>query len=117
MYRPNDDDFLPGPSAHSDEPMRKPDHKAKKHGKPNHGKKWPAFPGPRANEEIGGGHFVFKRGRTTGRIKTAPHRFAGGIPFEHATLEDALDEAARLSVEVGGKFEVFSRVGGAEVVR
>lgn len=28
-----------------------------------------------------------------------------------------LDEAARLSVEKGGKFEVFSRVGGAEVVR
>ncbi|WP_242221592.1 hypothetical protein [Shinella zoogloeoides] len=111
MYRPNEDDFLPGPSAHSDEPMRRPDYKAKKHGKPNHGNKWPGFPGPRANEEIGGGHFVFKRGRTTGRIKT------GHIPFEHATYESAINEAARLSVEVGGKFEVLSRVGGAEVVR
>lgn len=111
MYRPNDDDFLPGPSAHSDEPMRRPDHKAKKHGRPNHGNRWPGFPGPRQREEIGGGHFVFKRGRTTGRIKTGR---VGHIPFEHATLEDALDEAARLSVEKGGKFEVFSRVGGAE---
>jgi len=116
MYRPNDDDLIPyGTSgAHSDEPMLRPDHKAKKHGKPNHGKKWPGFPGPRQREEIGGGHFVFKRGRTTGRIKTGR---AGHIPFEHATLEDALDEAARLSIEKGGKFEVFSRVGGAEVVR
>lgn len=117
MYRPTEDDFLPGPSAHSDEPMLRPDHKAKKHGKPNHGKKWPGHPGPRQHEEIGGGHFVFKRGSRTGRIETAPHRFAGGIPFEHATIEDALDEAARLSIEKGGKFEVFSRVGAAEVVR
>ena len=116
MYRPNDDDFLPGPSAHSDEPMRKPDHKAKKHGKPNHGKKWPAFPGPRANEEIGGSYFVFKRGRRTGRIKTG-HIMAGKMPFEHPSLEAALNEAVRLSIEKGGKFEVFSRVGGAEVVR
>jgi len=108
MYRPNEDDFLPGPATHSDEPMRKPDHKAKKHGRPYHGKKWPAFPGPRDNEEIGGGHFVFKRGRRTGRIKT------GMIPFEHDTYDAAVQEAARLSIEVGGKFEVFSRVGGAE---
>lgn len=114
MYRPTEDDFLPGPSAHSDEPMLRPDYKAKKHGRPYHGKKWPAFPGPRDNEEIGGGHFVFKRGRTTGRIKTGR---VGHSPFEHGSLEAALDEAARLSVEYGGKFEVFSRVGGAEGVR
>lgn len=103
MYRPNDDDFLPGPSAHSDEPMLRPDHKAKKFGRPR----------ARRNEKVGGGYFVFKRGRRTGRIKTG-HILAGKMPFEHATLESALDEAARLSVERGGKFEVFSRVGGAE---
>lgn len=112
MFRPSEDDFLPDPSAHSDEPMLRPDHKAKKHGRPYHGQKWPGFPGPRANEDIGGGHFVFKRGSRTGRIETAPHRFAGGIPFEHATLEDALDEAARLSVEYGGHYGVMSVAGG-----
>ena len=114
MYRPSDDDLIPyGTPAgtHSDEPMLKPDHKAKKHGRPYHGQKWPGFPGPRTNEEIGGGHFVFKRGQRTSRIKN------GGIPFEHATYAAALDEAARLSVEVGGKFEVFSRVDGAETSR
>lgn len=111
MYRPNDDDFLPGPSAHSEKLALRPDHKGKKHGRPYHGQKWPGFPGPRANEEIGGGHFVFKRGRRTGRTKTGR---VGHIPFEHATYESAINEAARLSVEVGGKFEVFSRVGGAE---
>lgn len=107
MYRPSEDDFLSA-GAHNDERMARPDHKSKKHGRPYHGKKWPAFPGPRNGEEIGGGHFVFKRGRTTGRIKT------GMIPFEHDTYDAALDEAARLSIEVGGKFEVFSRFGSAE---
>lgn len=104
MYRPSEDDFLLA-GAHSDEPMQKVDHKAKKFGRPYHGKKWPGFPGPRQSEEIGGGHFVFKRGRRTGRIENR------GIPFEHMTVEAALDEAARLTVEHGGVFEVFSRVG------
>lgn len=113
MYRPNEDDLIPygASGAHSDEPMQRPDHKAKKHGRPLHGARWPGFPGPRTGEQIGGGHFVFKRGRTTGRIKTGP---AGHIPFEHPTYEAALDEAARLSIEVGGTFEVVSRCGGAE---
>lgn len=108
-YRPSEDDFLLAGvvgCSHSDEPMARPDHKAKKHGRPYHGQKWPGFPGHRTSEEIGGGHFVFKRGRRTGRIKN------GGIPFEHPTYAAALEEAARLSVEVGGTFEVFSRVGG-----
>lgn len=100
MFRPSEDDFLCA-GVHSDEPMQRVDHKAKKFGRPR----------ARRNEKVGGGHFVFKRGRTTGRIKTGR---VGHIPFEHATLESALDEAARLSVEKGGKFEVFSRVGGAE---
>lgn len=104
MYRPTEDDFLPGASAHSDEPMRKPDHKAKKHGR------------PRRNEKIGGGYFVFKRGRRTGRIKTG-HIMAGKIPFEHGSLESALDEAARLAVEFGGRYSVFAEVCGADVTK
>lgn len=113
MFRPSEEDFLCA-GVHSDEPMQRADYKAKKHGRPSHGKKWPGHPGPRPNEEIGGGHFVFKRGKRTGRIETAPHRFAGGIPFEHGSLESALDEAARLSVERGGYFEVFTARRGRE---
>ena len=108
MYRPSEEDFVTA-GVHSDEPMHRADYKAKKHGRPLHGKKWPGFPGPRTGEEIGGGHFVFKRGRRTGRIKTGP---VGYIPFEHGSLEAALEEAARLSVEYGGHFGVMSVAGG-----
>lgn len=109
MYRPSADDLDDiHVSAASAEPMQRADHKAKKHGRPHHGKKWPGFPGARPHEEIGGGHFVFKRGRKTGRIENR------GIPFEHPTLEAAINEAARLTIEVGGKFEVLSRTCGAE---
>lgn len=97
-------------AAHSDEPMPRPDHKAKRHPRPHrHGRRWPNFPGARPNEEIGAGYFVFKRGKKTGRIETAPHRFAGGIPFEHKNFGAAVDEAARLTIERGGTFEVFTR--------
>lgn len=106
MYRPNDDDFLPGPSAHSDEPMLKPDHKAKKHGRPKPGR---AIKKPRRGEKLGGGFFVFRRG-DHGRVTP------NGMPYEHPDDAAALAEAARLSVEVGGQFEVYARIGGAEVV-
>lgn len=96
-------------AAHSDEPMPRPDHKAKKHGRPMR-RRWPNFPHARPKESIGAGYFVFKRGATTGRIETAPRRFAGGIPFEHPNLGSAVDEVARLTVERGGTFEVFTRV-------
>lgn len=105
MFRPSEDDFVCA-GSHSDEPMHRADYKAKKFGRPLHGKKWSGFPGPRTGEEIGGGHFVFKRGKRTGRIENR------GIPFEHGSVDSALDEAARLSVEYGGQFDVYSRVGG-----
>lgn len=98
MFRLSEDDFLCA-GVHSDEPMLKPDHKAKKFGRPR----------TRRNEKVGGGYFVFKRGRRTGRIKTG-HIMAGKMPFEHGTLDAALDEAARLTVEHGGRFSVFAEV-------
>lgn len=110
MYRPSEDDFIATGAIASAEPFAKPDHKAKKHGRPRRIKKWPGFPGARPREVIGGGHFVFKRGKRTGRIENR------GIPFEHETLESALNEAARLTVEHGGRFDVYSRICGAESV-
>lgn len=77
-----------------------------------HAKRWRGFPGPRTNEKIGGGFFVFQRGRTTGRIKVG-HIMRGAMPFEHPNLEAAIDEAARLSVEYGGQFEVFGSAHNA----
>ena len=108
MYRPTADEFDDiHTTAGSVEPMQRADHRAKKHGRPYHGKKWPGFPGARPREVIGGGHFVFKRGKRTGRIENR------GIPFEHETLESAINEAARLTVEHGGRFDVFTRVAGS----
>lgn len=100
MYRPSEEDFLLA-GSHSDEPMNRPDQKSKRH------------PRPRRNEKVGGGYFVFKRGRRTGRIKTG-HILAGKMPFEHCSLESALDEAARLAIENGGTYRVFAEVCGAE---
>ena len=104
MYRPNDDDLIQyGISgAHSDEPMQRVDHKAKKHGRPKIKAKK-----PRRGEQIGGGFFVFRRG-DHGRVTP------NGMPYEHPDDGSALAEAARLSVEVGGQFEVYARIGGAE---
>lgn len=45
----------------------------------------------RPEEKIGGGHFVFRRGGGSGRIR-APE-----WPFEHPTLEAAKAERDRLS--------------------
>lgn len=83
--------------ASSPEPMQRPDHKAKKHGKP----RWPGFPGARKHESIGGGYFIFKRGDRTGRIENR------GVPFEHSTFIAAQAEASRLQKKYGGQFEVY----------
>lgn len=65
----------------------------------------------RAGEVIGGGYFVFRRGDDTGRIRPSPH-----FPFEHATLDAAMDEARRLSEKVPGKrFAVLSVIHEYEV--
>lgn len=88
-------DYTPINPAGSVEPFHKPDHKSKKH------------PRPRRNEKVGGGHFVFKRGRRTGRIKTGAI-LAGRMPFEHPSIESAVAEAERLHGLYGGRYEVFS---------
>jgi len=83
-------------TASSAEPMRRADHKSKKHGRP-----------ARQNEVLGGGHFVFRR-HADGRIHPRQD------PFEHRTIEEATTEMQRLVGLTGERFEVFSRsvVGG-----
>ncbi len=111
MYRPRPEEFDDiHVAASSVEPMLRPDHKAKKHGKPKtkyeYMRRFPKK--PRNGEEVGGGHFVFRRGDSTGRIRPCMW------PFEHPSYDSALVEAARLHKEHGGTFEVFVRVGRVE---
>lgn len=82
-------------AAGSVEPMRRADHKSKKHSRPMTA---------RAKEKIGGGHFVFKRGDRTGRIENR------GLPYEHPDAGAAIEEAGRLQGVYGGTYDVFSRV-------
>lgn len=86
-------------TACSVEPMQKPDHKAKRHGKPNckpnNGK-------TRPEERVGGGHFVFRRSKSNHRI------WPGKRPFEHPNHASALAEAERLHVLDGDQFDVLS---------
>ena len=56
----------------------------------------------RKNECIGGGHFVFKRNKISGRIH--PNNYA----FEHPNHASALNEAERLHKEDGGRYDVVS---------
>ncbi|MBC7149052.1 MAG: hypothetical protein H5U22_06700 [Rhizobium sp.] len=103
--RPNtvviDDEHVPAATAASSaEPMRRADHKSKKHSRPR-----PA----RKSETLGGGHFVFRR-HADGRIHPRQD------PFEHRTIEEATTEMQRLVELTGERFEVFSRsaVGGVD---
>lgn len=57
----------------------------------------------RPGEKIGGGFFVFRRGRGSGRIR------ASEWPFEHPTLGEARAEAQRLAEKhPGQKFDVLA---------
>jgi hypothetical protein len=78
-------------SACSVERMQRPDHKAKKHGRP-----------ARRNEKLGGGFFVFRR-HADNRIHP------GASPFEHGDYDGAATEALRLS-RTGDTFEVYGRM-------
>jgi hypothetical protein len=61
----------------------------------------------RRGEKVGGGFFVFRRGRSTGRVKIDPNK----PPYEHASLGEATTEAARLAKENPGiEFSVFQQV-------
>lgn len=60
----------------------------------------------RPNENIGSGFFVFRRGEWSGRIRPSKN-----FPFEHATLEAATAEAARLAASrPGSRFDVMGIV-------
>ncbi|QCM10315.1 hypothetical protein CFBP6625_08120 [Agrobacterium tumefaciens] len=114
MYRPHPEEFddiavaaAHGAVAQSDEPMKRPDHKAKKHGKTKtkyeYMRRFPKK--PRNGEEVGGGHFVFRRGDSTGRIRPCMW------PFEHPSYDSAMTEAARLFNEHGGTYDIVSVCG------
>lgn len=100
-----DGDYVPVSAACSAEPFHKPDHRAKKQGrpigKPAYKRRFPKR--PRDGEVIGGGHFVFRRGDSTGRVR--PNEW----PYEHGTADSAIAEATRLADQFGGTFDVFSR--------
>ncbi|MBA8821473.1 hypothetical protein BRY73_16265 [Ochrobactrum sp. P6BS-III] len=62
---------------------------------------------PRLNEIIGGGFFVFRRGKKTGRVGVYTT-----MPYEHGSFEQALAEATRLAALCPGEtFEVFQTSG------
>lgn len=64
-------------------------------------------PNARPNEVIGGGFFVFRRGKQTGRVGIRTN-----LPFEHGSFEQALAEATRLAKLCAGEtFEVFQTSG------
>lgn len=63
---------------------------------------------PRKHEQIGGGFFVFRRGKKTGRISVR----TTVLPFEHPSYEAAEAEALRLAdIHRGETFQVFSVCG------
>jgi hypothetical protein len=62
---------------------------------------------PRNGEVVGGGFFVFRRGKTTGRISRRVHV----PPYEHGSREAAEAEATRLAVQYPGEtFAVFQQI-------
>ena len=56
-------------------------------------------PWSRPGEKVGGGYFVFRRGKTTGRVCPPSDR----APFEHPTIESALAEMNRLAAANRGQ--------------
>lgn len=60
-----------------------------------------------SGDVVGGGFFVFRRGRTTGRVKIDPQK----MPFEYASIEDALYAAREQSrAHRGVTFSIFQQV-------
>lgn len=64
-------------------------------------------PNARKNEVIGGGFFVFRRGKKTGRIGASSK-----MPYEHGSFASAMTEATRLAALCPGEtYEVFQTSG------
>lgn len=64
-------------------------------------------PKERKGETVGGGYFVFRRGKWTGRVGVRTT-----LPFEHGSYDEAIAEARRLSRKHPGEtFEVFATTG------
>jgi len=60
----------------------------------------------RNGEKVGGGFFVFRRGKKTNRISAK-----NTLPFEHPTFEAAKTEAERLtSLHQRERFAVFQQI-------
>lgn len=59
----------------------------------------------RDNEKIGGGFFIFRRGKGTSRIRAPEY------PFEHPDMAAALEEMRRLKQQHPNEsFELFCRI-------
>jgi hypothetical protein len=58
----------------------------------------------RKGEKIGGGFFVFRRGKKTGRVGVT-----SSLPYEHPSLSSAVAEAERLSQANPG--EIYQILG------
>lgn len=72
----------------------------------------------RAGEMIGGGYIVFRRGTEHGRIRPTTKGKTTMLPFEHPTMESAMDEMKRLAaLHVGQEFCVFEQVARCKEVR
>ena len=62
----------------------------------------------RSGEVIGGGFFVYRRGKKTNRVAIST-----SLPFEHPSYESALKEAHRLATLCPGEtFCVFQQLIG-----
>lgn len=67
----------------------------------------------RPGEEIGAGFFVFRRGKSTGRISWGK---TNHFPYEHPTFEAAQSEAACLAEQNRGEtFAVFQQVDAVKL--
>lgn len=59
----------------------------------------------RKGEEVGGGFFIFRRGKHGNRVKPSP------MPFEHPSLESAQQELKRLKSKFpDGSFVILGEV-------
>ena len=64
-------------------------------------------------ELVGGGFFVFRRGRKSRRVKFDPKTC---IPFEHGTEQSARDEAEKLAAaNLGSTYCIFVQMGAVKI--